>query len=241
MTSPKEQRNFKIDHKLHLKVDDLAFQLHNYDLDLKSNHIYLFGIDRGYDVNGSDQELGIEHIIASRFIRNFNMCMRVNPNKPILIHMKSNGGYWEEGMAIFDTIRSSPWPVTILNYTHARSMTSIIFQAANKRVMMPHSHFMFHEGDYSLQGTVKQVRSAILFDNRIDDEMLDIYVKSMKLQGEFSNKSAIYIKDWLKEQMKNKEDVYLTAQDTIKYGLADEIFDYNWKSLTEYTNEQMER
>jgi ATP-dependent protease ClpP protease subunit len=241
MAKTKESRNFAIDHKINLKVDDLTFQLHNYDLDLKSNHIYLFGVDRGYDSVGSDQEPGIEHVIASRFIRNFNLCMRVNPEKPILIHMKSNGGYWEEGMSIYDTIRSSPWPVTILNYTHARSMTSIIFQAANKRVMMPHSHFMFHDGTYSVEGTVKQVRSVVQFDKRCDAEMIDIYIKSMKRQGEFKNKTEQQIKTWLRGQMDKKEDVYLTSPETVKYGLADEIFDYNWKNLTEYTDEQMER
>jgi ATP-dependent protease ClpP protease subunit len=241
MANPKEKRNYKLDHKLSLKVDDLTFQLHNYDLDLKSNHIYLFGVDRGYESVVGDQEPGIEHVIASRFIRNFNMCMRVNPNKPILIHMKSNGGYWEEGIAIYDTIRSCPWPVTILNYTHARSMTSIIFQAANKRVMMPHSHFMFHDGTYSIDGTVKQVRSAVQFDKRTDGEMLDIYIKSMKESGIFKGKTQKQIKNWLRSQMDKKEDVYLTAQDTVKYGLADEIFDYNWKNLTVYSPTQMSR
>lgn len=238
--SAKEERNFKLDHKLSLKVDDLTYQLHNYDLDLKSNHIYLFGVDRGYDILGTEDELGIEYVMASRFIRNFNLCMRVNPEKPILIHMKSNGGYWEEGMAIYDTIRSCPWPVTILNYTHARSMTSIIFQAANKKVMMPHSHFMFHEGTLDMSGTYKQVRSSISFD-KSRNEMLDIYSKSMKQHGMFSNKSIKYIKTWLSSQMDKKEDVYLTAQETVKYGLADEVFDYNWKNLTEYSTEQMER
>jgi len=154
--------------------------------------------------------------------------------------MKSNGGYWEEGMAIFDTIRSCPWPVTILNYTHARSMTSIIFQAANKKVMMPHSHFMFHEGDYSIEGTYKQVRAAVAFD-KSRAEMLDIYTKSMKEHGVFKDKPVKYIKGWLTSNMNTKEDVFLTAQDTVKYGLADEVFDYNWKNLTEYTPEQMER
>jgi ATP-dependent protease ClpP protease subunit len=41
--------------------------------------------------------------------------------------------------------------------------------------------------------------------------------------------------------MDKKEDVYLTAEDAVKYGLADEIFDYNWLSLTNYTEKQLER
>ena len=235
MPSPKNQRDYKLDHKLSFKTDDLVFQVHNHDVDTESNHIYLFSVDRGYDVNESDQELGVDHVLASRFIKNFNMCMRKKPKSPILIHMKICGGNWEEGMAIYDTIKSCPWPVTILNYTHARSMSSIILQAASKSVLMPNSYFMFHEGTYAMEGTIKQIRSATAFDKRASSIMLDIYTKSMKEKGEFKGKTTKQIRTWLINQMDKKEDVYLTAEQTVKYGLADEIFDYNWERLTEYS------
>lgn len=237
-----EKRNFELDHTLSLKVTDLASQLHDCDLDLKSNHIYLFGVDRGYDLTGSENgdEPGVDYTMANRFIKNFNLCMRKNPKKPILIHMKSCGGDWQEGMAIYDTIRSCPWPVTILNYTHARSMTSIILQAANKRVMMPHSYFMLHDGTLSVSGTYKQVKSIISFD-KTKEAMLDIYVRSMKQHGELSTKTAKYIKNWIISKMDKKEDVFLSANEAVKFGLADEVFDYNWKNLIKYTPEQMER
>lgn len=234
-----ETRNYKLDHKLKAKSDDPLHHLHEYDIDLKSNHIYLFGVESYLHEYG--EEPGIEYIIANRFIRNFNFLMRVNPNIPILIHMKTNGGYWEEGMAIYDTIRSCPWPVTILNYTHARSMSSIIFQAASKRVMMPHSSFLFHDGTLSVEGTVKQVNSSIEFNKIADETMLQIYARMMHEQGEFKGQGLKKIKNWLRSQMDKKEDVYLTAEETIRYGLADEIFDYDWAKLTQYTKEQLER
>jgi ATP-dependent protease ClpP protease subunit len=151
------------------------------------------------------------------------------------------GGFWEEGMAIYDTIRSCPWPVTILNYTHARSMSSIIFQAANKRIMMPNSSFMFHDGTFGIEGTVKQVKSAVRFGDVADKTMLEIYAKMMNEQGEFKGKGTDKIKIWLRKEMDKKEDVYLIAEDAVKYGLADEVFDYNWSNLTVYTEKQLER
>ena len=33
--------------------------------------------------------------------------------------------------------------------------------------------------------------------------------------------------------MDKKEDVYLTAKQAVSYGLADEVFDYDWKKLTD--------
>ena len=191
------------------------------------------GVDRGYDISGID-EPGIEFVIANRFIKNLGMCMRANPGKPILIHMKSNGGFFEEGMAIYDAIRSCPSKVTILNYTHARSMTSIIFQAADKRVMMPHSTFMFHDGSYAIEGTVKQVRSALEFDKRNDEIMNNIYTEKMQEKGKYQGYPVMRIRKWLRDQMDKKEEVYLNPQETIKLGLADEIFDYNWEKLIQY-------
>lgn len=224
---------YKLDHSLKIKSEDLIYHMQEYDIDLLSNHIYLMGVDRGYDMTGIE-EPGIEFVIAKRFIKNINICMRTNAGRPIIIHMKTSGGFWEEGMAIYDAIKSCPSKVTILNYTHARSMSSIIFQAADKRVMMPHSNFMFHDGSYAIEGTMKQVRSAIEFDNRNDNVMMDIYIEKMKENGLYKGATSQKIKKFLRDQMDKKEEVYLNAEDTVKMGLADEIFDYDWSGLSKY-------
>lgn len=235
----KERRNHKLDHKLNIKTEDLIKNIHDNDVDIKSNHVYLMGIE-SYEM--PDQaEPGIEYIMANRFIRNINICMRVNPKKPIVVHMKSGGGYYGQGMAIYDTIRACPCPITILNYTEASSMTSIILQAANKRVMMPHSHFMFHDGSLVVDGTMKQVKSALNFEKRSETIMMNIYSACMHEHGVYANKPYKTIKAWLRNQMDKKEDVYLTAEEAVKYGFADEIFDYNWANLTKYTQKQLDR
>lgn len=238
------KQNYKLDHKLKIKQDDPLHYLLECDLDLKSNHIYLFGIESYSYGGGPDAgiEPGVEYVMANRFIRNLNLCMRVNPKKPLVIHMKTNGGDWQEGIAIYDSIRAFPWPVTILNYTHARSMSSLIFQGGNKRVMMPNSYFMFHDGTFGMEGTVKQVRSAIKFERKVADRtMLDIYAKAMQEGGKLKNKSLQYIRKWLRSRMDKEEDVYLTAKETCDLGLADEIFDADWSRLTDYTPAQLER
>jgi ATP-dependent protease ClpP protease subunit len=224
--------NRKLDHKLSIKGIDLISSLHEYDVDIESNHIYLMGIDRGYDIAGID-EPGVEYILSKRFIKNINICMRANPTKPILIQMKTCGGFWEEGMAIYDAIKACPSRVVILNYTHERSMSSLIFQAADKRVMMPHSIFMLHDGSYSIEGTVKQVISTVEFDKKNQDIMLGIYASKMNEKGKMAGMGEDKIKKWLKAQMDKKEDVFFTAEQTVELGLADCIFDYNWKSLSE--------
>jgi ATP-dependent protease ClpP protease subunit len=226
-------QKYKLDHKLKIKSEDLIFHLHEYDLDLISNHIYLTGVDRGYEIN-SIAENGIDYVLATRFIKNINLCMRANEGKPIVVNMKSCGGDWMEGMAIYDAIKSCPSKVTILNYTHARSMTSIIFQSADKRVMMPHSHFMFHDGFYADEGTVKQVKSGLEFYSKAENVMLNIYAERMSEKGDFKGHPISKIKKWLRQMMDKKEDVFLTAEEAVFLGLADEIFNYDWSGLSKY-------
>lgn len=240
-----------LDKKRIVQTDDLIFSTHEYNFDPKLNHIYLFGDESHIVGTGNDDpdEPGVEYVMANYLIRNLNLAMRNgSDNDPILIHMKTNGGYWEEGMAIYDAIKACPNPITILNYTHARSMSSLIFQAANKRVMMPHSYFMFHDGTIEIGGTKKQVESSIEFGKVNDDVMLDIYVDAMKYTptSKVKSWSKNKLKEWLRSQMDKKEDVFLTAKQAVYYGFADSIFGqgengYDWGKLLTYTDRQLER
>lgn len=229
----------KLDHKLRAKSEDPVWHLHEYDIDLQSNHIYILGSET-YATEDT-AEPGVEYRMANRFIKNMNLCMRVNPDRPIVCHLKTCGGDWTEGMAIYDAIKSCPFPVTVLNYTHARSMSSLIFQAANKRVMMPHSYFLFHEGTLGYEGTYKTVMSSVEFDKKGRESMVDIYEEVLKRGGQFSKRSKKWIRNWINTQMDKKEDVYLDAKEAVKIGFADSVFDYNWEKLTEYTDEELSR
>lgn len=236
------RQNHKLDHKLKVTTDDHVGVVQLYDVDIKSNHIYLIG--REDFITGNDQaigEPGVEYTMANRFIKNMNLCMRVNPDKAIVIHMKTCGGDWGEGMAIYDMIKACPVPVTILSYTHARSMSSIILQAANKRVMMPHSYFMFHDGTLGYEGTYKTVMSNAEWDRKGKQQMLDIYIQALQRDGRFKGQPAAKIQKWLTNRMDKKEDVFLSATEAVELGFCDEIFNSDWANLTEYTEDQIAR
>jgi len=220
------------------KKDDPLFALHEYNVDQDGMTIYLMGEDSYSE--GADGEWatepGVEYSMSNRLIRNLQALQKSPKDskgklRPIIIHMKTCGGDWSEGMAIYDAIYHCPNPVVILNYTHARSMSSLILQAADKRVMMPHSYYMFHEGDATISGTEKQVRSYQEFFSKLTPVMLNIYTDSMREKGKFHKSSRSTIKKMLTEMMDKKEEVYLTAKETVTWGLADEIFDGNWEKL----------
>ncbi len=148
------------------------------------------------------------------------------------------GGLWEEGMAIYDAIASCPNSVTVLSYTHARSMSSLIPLAADRFVMMPHSTYMIHEGTFGFEGTQKQLRTEYYETNKAMEEMLNIYVARLKSHGKYKNKAAKWIRELLVKKMNDKEEFYLDANEAVDIGFADSVFGddglYDWKSLREF-------
>lgn len=216
--------------------DDHIYHVHEMNLDLKANEIYLVGETKYSEEqeDGMAEQPGIEYIMANRFIKNLNVLSRKS-DAPILIHMKTCGGDWTEGMAIYDSIKLCPNYITILNYTDARSMSSLIFLAADRRVMMPHSRFMFHEGTFATSGTVKQTITEFEELKKSNEIMIDIYVDHLKNSdtGTKRKLSKKKIRNWIKERINKNEDVYFDAEETIRLGFADEIFDGDISSVAE--------
>jgi len=197
-------------------------QLHSNDVDLEALEIYLGNED------------GIDHLMATTFVKNLRLVSQKakSEKRPVLIHMNSNGGDWHQGMAIYHSIKSCPVPTIILSYTEASSMSSIILQAADKRVLMPHSVVMLHWGQDMIAGERKTVESTWEFyTKKYDDKqiMLDIYTDRI-LMAQPKKKRGI-IKRSLEREINKHADKYYTAEEAVETGLADCIFDYNWTGL----------
>ena len=207
---------------------------HEYDIDIEKRDIFLFGREDYAHWESDLGEPGVEWTMANRFIKNIRILQSISSD-PILIHMKTCGGDWIEGMAIYQAIKSCPTHVTILNYTHARSMSSLILQAADWRAMLPYSEFMYHDGTMSTDGTVKQYFTEAEQLKISHEQMMDIYLDSAEDAPEFEGKSRTQIKKFLRHQMDKKEEVYLNAKQTVNHGFADTVFggdgNYNWESL----------
>lgn len=199
-------------------------ELHDYNINVGTNEIFLFG-EEGYiptRESNDGSEPGVEYVMANKFIRNLTY-LQHKSDHDILIHMKTCGGDWHEGMAIYDAIRKCPNHVKIISYTHARSMSSIILQAADERIMHKHSMFMFHMGTMTQDGTNKQFFTEAEVLKQQNEQMLDIYIHSMQAGGCMQEKTKAQIRNWLIKQMDKREDVYLTAKEAIEYGFADRI------------------
>lgn len=198
--------------------------LHDHDIDIVHNEIYLMGHEK--HALDDDGEPGVEYIMANRFLRNLNT-MRHKGNTPtdITVHMKTCGGWETEGLAIYDAIKAYPAHVTIISYTHARSMSSIIPLAADYFIMMPHSTYMFHDGTIETGGTIKQVLTEMDEAKRFTEIMYDLYTDHLKdnKKGSMHKWSKPRIKKWLIDQKDKKEEVYFTAEEAVRLGFANEV------------------
>ena len=215
--------------------------MHEFGLDTRYFVIYLQGIEDDRD-DDQDGEPGVEYRMANRFIKNLHILTGINAEKPITISMKTNGGDWYEGMAIHDAIVAVENPVTIINHTHARSMSSLIFQAANKRIMMPHSSYMMHKGTYETDGTWKSVMTEVKFAEATELQMMNVYIDAIRRTPHSSMHKwgRKRILNWLNDEMDKTEEIYMSPDEAIKAGFADGMF-INDEDVISYTDWQLAR
>lgn len=217
--------------------NNIISHINDYGIDVEHREIFLFPREEYMYGVGEDapEEPGIDFAIANQFIRNLRLLSNIS-DESILIHLKSCGGDWIEGLAMYQAILACPNHVTILNYASARSMTSIIFSAADLRAMMPLSTFMIHTGSNYIVGTGTQVYTEFEEVKKADKIMLDIYIKHLRESEIMKGWADKRIQTWLRKQMKEKEEVYFTAEEAVEHNFADVIFGadgtYDWSTLT---------
>lgn len=95
------------------------------------------------------------------------------------------------------------------------SAASIIFQAADERIMSPYSTMMIHYGSESISDVSKNVLSNAEESKRINRIMEDIYLDKIKQVKPRFSRSQL-------EKLLNF-DTYIAASRAVEMGLADTI------------------
>ena len=197
---------------------DVISDIQSYGIDVKNRELYLHGY-----VANTDDDPGVDYKMASTFYKNIRFLDSVS-NDPIIIHMHSVGGNWNDGMAIFDAICLAKSYVTIIAYGQAESMSSVDLQAADRRVMMPNTYFMCHFGSSGYSGNYLDVQKGAAFEKKMTETMLDIYtegcVKSKYFKEQYTDPTYEKVKNYLKRKFK-EGDWYLDANESVYYGFAD--------------------
>ncbi len=206
--------------EISLDFIEVINQAHNYDLNYLNREIYLHS-----HYSSNDEESGIEYRMATQFIKNLHLLDKSNHDN-ILIHLHSPGGDWIHGMAMYDSIECAKSKINIIAYGEVSSMSSVLFQAAYQRIMMPSCEFMIHRGFLSLEGVATTVQSNAAWNKKTDFRMLQIYAKKA-VKGRFFRKRNMNENQTIKyidKKIRKLGDWNLEAEESVYYGFADGVF-----------------
>jgi ATP-dependent Clp protease protease subunit len=149
-----------------------------------------------------------------------------DPNADILFYINSPGGSVTAGLAIYDTMQFIKPDVSTIVLGQACSMGSFLAQAgtAGKRIVLPESRTMIHRVSSGTPGTRGSVHvQELQFEDakrsfeesqRINQRLTELYVKH-NTAGKTYNE--------LFGDM--KFDTFLSAQQAVEYGLADQVIE----------------
>ena len=132
--------------------------------------------------------------------------------KDITVYINSPGGLVTAGMAIYDTMQYISCDVRTVVMGQACSMGSLLASAGTqgKRMMLPHARHMIHQplGGASGQATDVEIQARELL--RWKDELIAVY-----------HRHTGQTVDKLRADM--ERDNFMTAEQAVAYGLADEV------------------
>lgn len=137
-----------------------------------------------------------------------------NPDKDILFYINSPGGSVTAGMSIYDTMQYIRCDVSTIVMGQAASMGSLLSSsgAAGKRFILPNARHMIHQplGGAEGQATDVEIQARELL--RWKEVLTNIYVKH-------TGKSF----ETLRADM--ERDNFMTAEQAVAYGLADQVIE----------------
>jgi ATP-dependent Clp protease protease subunit len=147
-----------------------------------------------------------------------------NPDADILFYINSPGGSVTAGLAIYDTMQFIKPDVSTIVLGQACSMGSFLANAGapGKRLVLPESRTMIHRVSSGTPGTRGSVHvQELQFEDakRSFDESVRINQRLTELYVKHNTQGKAY--DELFEAM--KFDTFLSAEEAVAYGLADEV------------------
>lgn len=140
-----------------------------------------------------------------------------DPDKEISFYINSPGGSITDGMAIVDTMNYIKCPVSTICVGMAASMGAVLLASGEKgkRFATPNSEILIHQpliagGGLSGQTTEIKIHA---------DHMVKTREKLNKILSERTGQPLEQI------EKDTERDNYMTAEEALKYGLIDGIFD----------------
>lgn len=136
----------------------------------------------------------------------------VEERKPIRLMIFSYGGSLDACNHFIDVIKMSKTPVYGYNVGIAMSAGCLIYVSCHKRFCTKHSTALIHQGSSKISGSANDVIQNVENYKRTLDEMQKFILENTNITLAMFKKHS-------------KDDWYITADDQLKYGLAESVIE----------------
>lgn len=154
----------------------------------------------------------IEDHMANLIIAQLLFLEAEDPEKDIFMYINSPGGVVTSGMGIYDTMNHIKPDVQTICVGQAASMGSFLLSAGakGKRSALPNARIMIHQPSGGAQGQatdiVIQAEEIVRIKKNLNQILADNCGKTVK-----------------QIEIDTERDNFMTAEETVKYGLIDKV------------------
>lgn len=154
----------------------------------------------------------------NRFYRSMRLWNKYDKSGPWTIYLNSVGGEAWAGIGIIDELIAQSLrgggshEVTIKVRGVAASAAAMILQAADRRVVGANSQLMIHKGSTAIAGTADDIADEHAWWQASTDRMVALFL---------SRTDKITRTEFMRKV--NRRDWWLTAEEAVEMGFADEI------------------
>jgi len=182
------------------KLNELEYMLKEleFGMDVASNTIFL------------NSEVSTDSLYET--IARFNFLVKCNGGgRPIVLNVSSFGGDVYAMFGIHDYIRNFPIKVDTVCIGPAMSAAAFLLASGTgTRFMTENSTVMFHQMSSVVEGKTASIANNVTHIKKLQE-------RADELLGQYTKKPMSF---WQKE---TKEDLYLSAQECLQYGIVDKI------------------
>lgn len=166
--------------------------------------IYLFAED--FDSESTSK--------AITFILNKNILTKKNRPENLTLIINSPGGDLNSAFALIDIMKGSRIPIHTLGIGQISSCGLLTFMAGEKgnRTITPNTSILSHQYSWGSYGKEHELIARIKEFDLTSERMLNHYKKCTGLSEKV-----------IKEILMPPQDVWLSAKEAVKYGIADQV------------------
>ena len=158
--------------------------------------LYLYGTIGGWDIT----------------VDSLQQSMRGYENTPITVYLSSTGGYFEDGLPIYNMLKQHKADVTVIVMGFALSMASVIMLAGNTVKACNNAIIMIHRAEGMVCGDAEDMRKEADVCEVHEEAIIPIYMA--KMQQSAKDVFALMC-----------AETWYNADDALEVGLIDEIID----------------